>query len=210
MPRHFIKFLGGDAEVDDLVGLVPSNHGTENPLADEAGEYFDCPACIQQMAGSEFITALNAGDETPAPVSYTQITTRYDRVVTPYTSAFLSGPASRVTNVTVQDRCPLDLTDHVGIIYDPVALQWVLNAVGRPGPADRAFRVDCSGAGLLTFPDSDSGEVQGPDSASPPRLAPPPASAAHTVTVHRGKAKAKAKKKKRKKKNKRKGRKKRR
>src|SRR3954467_5264063 len=33
MPRYFIKFLGGDSVVDDLVGLAPSNHGTANPLA---------------------------------------------------------------------------------------------------------------------------------------------------------------------------------
>jgi triacylglycerol esterase/lipase EstA (alpha/beta hydrolase family) len=33
MPRSYVKFLGGKQRVEDLVGLVPSNHGTTNPLA---------------------------------------------------------------------------------------------------------------------------------------------------------------------------------
>ena len=28
MPRYYLKFLGGTAFVDDLVGMAPSNHGT--------------------------------------------------------------------------------------------------------------------------------------------------------------------------------------
>ncbi len=140
MPRYYIKFLGGAQRVDDLVGLVPSNHGTTIPLAPIAGTV--CVACKQQVAGSSFITNLNAGDETPGIVSYTVVTTRYDEVVTPYRSAYLAaGP--RTTNVTLQDRCPLDLVDHLGIIYDGAALQWVQNALARSGPADPSFRPRC-------------------------------------------------------------------
>jgi hypothetical protein len=140
MPRYYMKFLGGAPLVDDLVGLVPSNHGTTNPLAPHAG--IICPACVQQVAGSPFITNLNAGDETPGAASYTVVTTRYDEVVTPYRSAYLAA-SPQVTNVTLQDRCPLDLTEHLGIIYDPVALRWVKNALGRRGPADPAYRPSC-------------------------------------------------------------------
>jgi triacylglycerol lipase len=141
MPRYYIKFLGGKQYVDDLVGLVPSNHGTTNPLAPPAGD-LGCVACDQQTAGSQFLANLNAGDETPGSISYTVVTTRYDEVVTPYRSAYLAaGP--RTTNVTLQDRCPLDLTDHLGIIYDPAALQWVENALGRAGAADPGFRPSC-------------------------------------------------------------------
>jgi triacylglycerol lipase len=141
MPRYYIKFLGGKDKVDDLIGLVPSNHGTTNPLAPYAGDA-GCVSCDQQVAGSSFLLNLNAGDETPGSISYTQVTTRNDEVVTPYRSAYLAeGP--RTTNVTLQDRCPLDITDHLGIIYDPAALDWVLNALGRPGPADPSFRPRC-------------------------------------------------------------------
>src|ERR1700742_983043 len=76
MPRYYIKNLGGAAKVDDLVGLAPSNPRTTDPLAAYAAA--TCPACVEQAAGSPFITALNAGDETPGDVSYTQVETKYD------------------------------------------------------------------------------------------------------------------------------------
>jgi triacylglycerol lipase len=142
MPRYYIKFLGGAAKVDDLVGLAPSNHGTTTPLAPPAGQYASCPACTQQVAGSSFLRHLNGGDETPGLVSYTQVETSHDEVVTPYSSAFLK-PGPRTTNVLLQDNCPLDLSEHLGIIYDRVALQWVENALGRPGPAVPGFRPTC-------------------------------------------------------------------
>ena len=53
-----------------------------------------CTACVQQEAGSAFLANLNAGGDTVAGVSYTVIESRNDEVVTPYTSAFLSGPGS--------------------------------------------------------------------------------------------------------------------
>jgi triacylglycerol lipase len=71
------------------------------------------------------------------------LSTTHDEVVTPYTSQALAGDPSVVTNVVLQDKCPEDITDHIGIIYDPVALQWVENALGRPGPADPAFAPTC-------------------------------------------------------------------
>jgi triacylglycerol lipase len=144
MPRYYVRFLDGAAKVDDLVGLAPSNHGTDNPLA-LAGAFAGCTACGQQLAwGSPFLADLNAGDETPAPVDYTAVQTRYDAVVVPYTSAFLDGPAARVTNVVLQTACPDDLSGHLGIATDPVALQWVVNALTRRGPADPSFQPACT------------------------------------------------------------------
>jgi triacylglycerol lipase len=143
MPRYYIKFLGGAAKVQSLVGLAPSNHGTLNPTT-LAGALTGCVACYQQQTGSSFLTQLNAGDETPLPVDYTVIETMYDEVVVPYTSAFLNGPSSRVTNVTLQQQCPRDIFGHVGITTSPVALQWVENALARTnGPADSNFVPSC-------------------------------------------------------------------
>jgi triacylglycerol lipase len=142
MPRWYLKFLGGAATVDDLVGLAPSNHGTTNPGALVAGATF-CPACDQQRAGSSFLQTLNAGDETPGAVSYTSIETRYDEVVTPFTSAFLAaGP--NTANILLQDACPADVVDHQFIPDDRVALRWTLQALGRPGPADPAQPPSCA------------------------------------------------------------------
>jgi triacylglycerol esterase/lipase EstA (alpha/beta hydrolase family) len=141
MPRHYIKFLGGDAYVDDLVGLAPSNHGTTNPLAPVAG--FACPACRQQVAGSEFLQRLNSGDESPGDVSYTQIVTRYDEVVVPYTSGYLA-PDERVTNITLQDKCASDSSEHLRVPYDSPAIELALHALERPGPADPAYQPACA------------------------------------------------------------------
>jgi triacylglycerol esterase/lipase EstA (alpha/beta hydrolase family) len=140
MPRYYLKNIDA-SKVDDLVGLSPSNHGTTNPFATPVAG--PCPACAQQAAGSSFITQLNAGDETPGSVDYTNIATRYDEVLTPYTSAFLSADGNQVTNVTLQDDCPSDTSDHLRTPYDPPAIQITLNALGRSGPADPSFRPAC-------------------------------------------------------------------
>jgi triacylglycerol esterase/lipase EstA (alpha/beta hydrolase family) len=136
MPRYYLKNLGGASKVNALVGLAPSNHGTTlDGLATLAG-YFPgaldlvgaaCPACQDQVRGSAFITALNAGGDTVPGVRYTVIQSRYDEVVTPYTSAFLSG--SNVTNITLQDQCILDLGDHLSMTSDHIAARDVLNAL---------------------------------------------------------------------------------
>ena len=141
MPRYYVKFLGGADKVDDLVGLAPSNHGTSNPLTLTPGLSSTCPACAQQRTGSAFLRHLNAGDETPGAVSYTNVVTRYDEVVTPYTSGYLSGP--RTTNLTLQDKCRLDTAEHLRIPTDGPAIRIVLNALGRSGPAAPAYQPSC-------------------------------------------------------------------
>lgn len=142
MPRYYIKFLGGADKVDDLVGIVPDNHGTTwTPLLTLIPG-FTCQSCIDQMAGSPFLTTLNEGDETPGPVSYTTIVTAYDRIVTPYTSGYLTGP--NVTNIRLQDLCPSDTVDHVHAPEDPAVIRIALDALSHDGPADPEYRPRCS------------------------------------------------------------------
>jgi triacylglycerol esterase/lipase EstA (alpha/beta hydrolase family) len=135
MPRYYLRFLGGAAKVHTLVGLAPSNHGTTlNGLFTLAsffpgatGFFGLCPACEEQAAGSAFLTRLNSGSETVAGVDYTVIESSNDEVVTPYTSAFLPGPA--VTNITLQDQCALDQGEHLSMPYDHIADADVLSAL---------------------------------------------------------------------------------
>ncbi|WOX20604.1 esterase/lipase family protein [Streptomyces solicathayae] len=144
MPRHYIKFLGGSAAVDKLVAVAPTNHGTSLwgmgllarafPGGDELVGA-TCAACSQQITGSDFVQRLNAGSETHPDVTYTVITTWYDEVVTPYTSGYLS-VAPNVTNQKVQDFCPLEFTEHLGISYNDVADRLVFNALD-PAHAQR-------------------------------------------------------------------------
>ena len=53
-------------------------------------------------------------------------------MVTPYTSAFLSGPG--VTDITVQNQCIPDQSDHLEIASDPVAMADMLNALDPAHP----------------------------------------------------------------------------
>jgi triacylglycerol esterase/lipase EstA (alpha/beta hydrolase family) len=140
MPRYYIQFLGGENKVEDLIGLVPSNHGTKGVAGLKgtltAAHLLSCTACDQQQVGSDFLKKLNEGDETPGDVSYTVVTTRTDEVVVPYTSAFLDGPSQQVVNLTLQDYYPLDNIEHLGIVYDPNAFKFVFDALAHDGPAD--------------------------------------------------------------------------
>jgi triacylglycerol esterase/lipase EstA (alpha/beta hydrolase family) len=148
MPRYYLGFLGGAPSVHALIALAPSNHGTTangiGTFAQQEGfaqplSSGRCDSCEDQLAGSPFMTKLNSIGDTVPGVTYTVIETNKDEVVTPYTSAFLSGPA--VTNITVQDQCAADTSDHVGLAEDPVALHDVRNALD---PAT-ATPVTCAG-----------------------------------------------------------------
>ncbi len=156
MPRYYLQDLGGARYVHSLIGLAPSNYGTTffgiltliNTLETVTGvpglDYSGAPAFQQQLDTDPFITDLNKNGDTVPGVSYTVIETRYDDVVTPYTNAFLKGPG--VHNILLQNACPLDATDHLGIPYDDNAEQYVLNALG---PDDPHFRPTCTPAAPL-------------------------------------------------------------
>jgi triacylglycerol esterase/lipase EstA (alpha/beta hydrolase family) len=154
MPRWYMRFDGGASYVHKLVGLAPSNHGTTvdglfslinadtalglpGPLS-----VIGCTACDQQEIGSSFLQTLNAGRDTLPGVNYAVIETQDDEVVTPYSSAFLSGPA--VENITLQSQCPSDIVDHLGLPYDSAVIQDVVNVLGPDTPG---FRPSC-GLGL--------------------------------------------------------------
>ncbi|WP_326696738.1 alpha/beta fold hydrolase [Streptomyces sp. NBC_01754] len=137
MPHYYLKFLGGAAKVNALVGIAPDNHGTTllgltrllpyfPGVGDLLGEH--TPGLADQVAGSPFITQLTAGGDTVPGVRYTVIATRYDEVVTPYRTQYLDGP--NVRNVLLQDLCPLSLSEHVAIgTIDRVAFHEVANAL---------------------------------------------------------------------------------
>ncbi|WP_037604743.1 esterase/lipase family protein [Streptacidiphilus rugosus] len=145
LPRYYIKNLGGADKVAKLVALTPSNNGTTLDGITELGRQLGllepannflaqaCDACVEQEIGSPFLTALNAGGETVPGIAYTVIATKNDEVVTPYTNALLPA-APNVTDITVQDQCALDQSDHLEIAYDPVALTDVLNALDPAHP----------------------------------------------------------------------------
>ncbi|MDH6448841.1 MULTISPECIES: alpha/beta fold hydrolase [unclassified Streptomyces] len=137
MPRYYLKFLGGAAKVNALVGIAPDNHGTTLSGITNLLPWFPgiqdlltthTPALADQVVGSPFLTKLNEGGDTVPGVKYTVLATKYDEVVTPYRSQFLSG--ADVRNVLLQDLCPLDLSEHAAIgLFDRIAFHEVANAL---------------------------------------------------------------------------------
>ncbi|MET9468357.1 alpha/beta fold hydrolase [Streptomyces sp. NPDC006544] len=144
MPRYYLKFLGGGAKVNALVGLAPDHHGTTLDGLTQLLPYFPgaedlisatTPGLADQIAGSAFQNKLNAGGDTVPGVAYTVIATRYDEVVTPYRSQFLDG--ANVRNVLLQDLCAVDLSEHVAIgLTDRIAWHEAANALD-PAHAER-------------------------------------------------------------------------
>jgi pimeloyl-ACP methyl ester carboxylesterase len=139
MPRYYINFLGGAAKVNDFVAFAPSNYGTTldglTQLASLLGVTSQingtltsfCQACVEQEQGSAFLANLNKTPTVAGP-KYTVIESVDDEVVTPYTNAFLPA-APNVTNITVQNQCFLDGSDHLEIAADPIAMADMLNAL---------------------------------------------------------------------------------
>jgi hypothetical protein len=158
MPNYYIKFLGGAAKVNELVGLAPSNHGTtldglttfveQFPFAAELIngliEFLGAPALDEQEETSAFNKKLfGSGEPLAAGVRYVVIETDHDEVVTPYTHAFLSG--SNVTDILIQNQCPSDPVAHIGMFDDSPSLQNVLNQLGAsPHPS---FKASCTNYG---------------------------------------------------------------
>jgi triacylglycerol esterase/lipase EstA (alpha/beta hydrolase family) len=150
MPRYYLRFLGGAAKVNALVGIAPNNHGTTLAGLTNLLPYFPgaedllstaIPALAQQVVGSEFMTKLNEGGDTVPGVRYTVIATKYDEVVTPWRTQFLNGPD--VQNVLIQDKCAVDLSEHALLgLTDRIAFHEVTNALD---PA-RATPTTCASA----------------------------------------------------------------
>jgi len=156
MPRYYINNLGGAARVNMLVGLAPSNYGTtldglqqfitQLGLAGAVTTLLSvtCAACTEQLQGSAFLAGLNQ-TPTQTGVKYVVIETTQDKVVTPYTNAFL--PATpNVQNITLQNQCQQDASDHISIAYDSNALQDMINALG---PDDPGFQPACAAVGPI-------------------------------------------------------------
>jgi triacylglycerol esterase/lipase EstA (alpha/beta hydrolase family) len=144
LPNYYVKFLGGAPKVHSIIGLAPDNHGTTLSglvtLGNKFSQFFPplmpfinimlglaAPSFVDQQIGSPFIQQLNSLPDTVPGINYTVIATKYDEVVTPYTSSFLDGP--NVKNITLQDQCDLDYSEHISIAFNHIALGEVLNAL---------------------------------------------------------------------------------
>jgi triacylglycerol lipase len=141
MPNYYLKFLGGAPYVRNYVSLAPLWHGTggDDTLAKSMAVYAPqqdpqelpvCKACSQMSTGSPFMQKMRRGGVRVSGINYTNIVTKYDQLVRPYTSGIETG----MRNITVQSKCAQDYTEHFEIAADPVAAAYVLNALDPAHP----------------------------------------------------------------------------
>lgn len=153
VPRFAMRFWPDIRPmIDDYVGFGATNHGSflVNTLCPPA---LGCsPSLWQQTAESNFARATNSHQETFKGISYTNIYTHTDEFVQPAlddtgTSSLHTGDG-RMTNVAIQDVCPLDLaSEHIAVgTYDPVAYALAMDALNHDGPAEpgRVSRTVCT------------------------------------------------------------------
>ena len=167
MPQYYLKFRGGAAKVDKYVAITPLYRGTTlqglgtfistlegaypqlaGPISDAVDHF--CGSCQEFLRGSPFLRHLYSdGVYAVHGVTYTAIMTKYDELVTPYTSGRLpSGP--NVTNIVVQNQCATDFAEHVAVAFDPTVGQDILNALdpAHPNPVPCQLVLPVVGAPL--------------------------------------------------------------
>ena len=135
--RYYLRNLGGTAKVGRYVSLGTPQYGTSIASIIQTLALGDClgiPACQQMAVGSSFLTALNAGDDTPGDVRYTTVRTLQDELVRPTANATLDG----ATNVLIQSSCPLRIVGHLGLIVDGTSYTIVRSAL-----RDEPIRPNC-------------------------------------------------------------------
>jgi pimeloyl-ACP methyl ester carboxylesterase len=140
LPRWALRFWPDTRTmVDDDIGFAASNHGTTG--AELVCSSSCAAADWQQSDKAQFIAALNSYQETFTGISYTEVYSHNDEIVTPNSddtgSSSVHGGGGAITNVAIQDLCPGDSSEHLAIgTQDYVAYDLAIDALEHPGPAD--------------------------------------------------------------------------
>jgi hypothetical protein len=200
-PRFALRFWPDlRPMVDDYISMGATNHGSTiaNALCSPVGGC--APAVWQQTINSNYVQAMNSYKETFPGISYTDIYTHTDDFVQPNLNddgtSSLHGGSGDITNVAIQDICPLDANQHIAVgTYDPTAYAIAIDALTHPGPANptRISRSVCSqvlmpGVNPLTFA-ADYASLVGVETnelATYPHVASEPPLAPYTYTSSTG------------------------
>ena len=141
--------------VSDLIGYAPPNHGSASAdLTCQPGQACS-PSTYQFRQASAFNAALNSRTETFAGISYTNVYSYTDFIATPSsndqgTSSLHVGDG-QISNVAIQDICPLQTTEHLGLAYDAVAWALAYDALTHDGPAQES-RIDPAVCAQIVMP----------------------------------------------------------
>ena len=117
--RYYVRNLGGDGKVSALVSLAGTNHGTQTAL------FCFQTSCQEMWPNSSFLTALNSTDETWGSPRYATWWSPCDEVISPRSSALLSGALNTQTACMQHSQLHEDAT-----VYAQVR-EWV----NQPSPA---------------------------------------------------------------------------
>ncbi|MDI9919172.1 alpha/beta fold hydrolase [Rhodococcus sp. IEGM 1379] len=132
---YYAKFLGGDAKVSKIVSIAPLWNGSEAGPPKGIGG--------QDFGNAIPIAALYDAGVYAEEVEYTNIVTRYDQAVVPYSSGILE--ASNASNIVVQDGCEQDLSDHIALVASQRTAAFTLAALDpstpRQIPCDRVLPI---------------------------------------------------------------------
>ncbi|HEU0197272.1 MAG TPA: alpha/beta fold hydrolase [Nevskiaceae bacterium] len=151
MPRWAIKFWPSlQREISVFVEQAGPNHGLKLLGILPPGDAPLEPAGFYQFdPSSNFVKALNAGNEAPGPIQYTTLYSYTDELIQPAlpvpTAAIDWAPnnppthssAANVTNINLQQVCPGHIVDHVTIgTTDPLAFALTMDAITHDSPAN--------------------------------------------------------------------------
>ena len=148
------KFEGVSQVVDKIIAISPSTHGasyggltnlaylfgnSSRALVGDALRTVGCSSCDDLAWGGAAISKLNDGKPiAQSGNTVTVIASKDDHLVTPPESAFVN--ETGVSNVWIQDSCPLDIAGHFGEAWDLTV--WNLVKNGLDATLDRKF--DCA------------------------------------------------------------------
>ncbi len=118
--RYYIKYLGGEAKINDVVELGTPNHGT---LVAFLGYMFS-EGAREVVPLSPFLLDLNSSDETPGPVKWTSIWTIFDEVNIPSINSILDGAHNLMVWWPV---------GHLGLTWDLTTYEWVVEGLEGAG-----------------------------------------------------------------------------
>lgn len=140
MPAYYLKYNGGAAKVAHFVGFGANYQGTTLGGLDKLAKALlttvpgldlvlrtACGSCKEYLAPSAFLDDLGRGGVHVAGPTYTSIVSKYDEVVTPYTSGILNEPGA--TDIVLQDFCGSDASGHLSQAIDPNVTGLILHAL---------------------------------------------------------------------------------
>ncbi|QNQ89283.1 alpha/beta fold hydrolase [Corynebacterium poyangense] len=121
-------------KVAHVVAISPVYKGSASvpivkPLLDQfIGPLPAFPAANDVAPGSDFLKELTSTKLVPDDVQLTNVVSRYDEIILPYTSGIVP-ETSNIHNVILQDGCPQDHSDHLAITASPRTIDIVKRAL---------------------------------------------------------------------------------